>query len=708
MTYIGLNGFGRIGKCIFLQLLNYDHMHISAINAPDFKIDRLEAYLKNDSVHHYNKEFQIEIINNDSFSINGHVIHLLRERDANNLSWKSFDIEIVIDASGVYLTKEKALLHQVDKLIMSAPAKDDTPLYVYGANDKNYKGENVISNASCTTNCITPVLKHLEENYGIVNANFTTIHACTASQKVVDTAHSKSRTSRSIFNNIIPHTTGASSSISKVIPSLENKVVGTSVRVPVNNVSLVDLNVELTKETTLNTILENFEQDPFFVMCKNNLVSSDYISTTCPSIIDQYACMHLGDNRFKIMVWYDNEWSYAHQLIQMTKVMKEYQNKNPYFIENVCYSGREVVIRLDLNVPMLDGKVSSDFRIQSCLPTLDYILKDKPKRLVILSHFGRPKTRDQKHSLNHVLPYLESMLNQKIIFLEKGLSHESLSILEKNDHVVYLLENLRFHQEETKYIDLDKENEALQVFQKLGNCFVNDAFGCMHRNHLSICGSNYKEKSYGFLVHKELEALHLITKNPYDQKVLAIIGGGKMDDKMELLRNMCKKVNTIFICGGNVNTIVKKNMTEYLEEIGSHKADIIVMNDGLCAKEIEDIPSLKNSDEIAEEDLFFDIGFQSLQTLHSLIQEHDIIFWNGTLGVVEDSKYKKGSEFLVKLLVDHLKQYTKKKVIVGGGDTGGFVNHYDHNFTHISTGGGASIEYITFDNLVGLEQFSIK
>lgn len=706
MTFVGLNGFGRIGKCIFLLLLNNDNIHVKAINAPDFDIAKLESYLKNDSVHKYQKDFEIEIVDNDSFLINGHLIHLLRDRNAENLSWKKYGIEILIDASGVYLTKEKAQKHDVERIIMSAPAKDDTPLFVYGANHNSYNDEKIISNASCTTNSIAPVLRHLEENYGIVQANFTTIHASTASQKVVDTAHSKSRTNRSIFNNIIPHSTGASSSIGKVLPKLDGKIKGTSVRVPVNNVSLIDLNVELTKETTLTSILELMDQDGYLHLCKDNLVSSDYISTTCPSIIDASASMELGKNQFKIMIWYDNEWSYSQQLIRMAEVMDSYQIKNSRFIENTTFQGKKVVVRLDLNLPIVDGKVTSDFRLQSTFSTLQYILNQDPKRVIIMSHMGRPKGPEQDKSLAIIHPLLEKMLTKTVGFLSQGLSLGTLETLEKEEHTIYLLENLRFHKEETHYKQYDINNEPVFVMQQLGNMYVNDAFGCMHRNHLSICGMGHCEMAYGYLVQKELEALNLITKNPYDQKILAIIGGGKMDDKMELLKNMCKKVDTIYVCGGNINSILKNDMSSYMHEIQQHKAKIILMEDGLASSSVSATPTLKNNDELDMDENFLDIGIQSLQTLQALIHEHDIIFWNGTLGVVEDAKFKKGSEFLVKALIQERIQHPKKKVIIGGGDTGGFANHYEHNFSHISTGGGASIEYITFDTLVGLDIFN--
>ena len=707
MAVLGVNGFGRIGKCIFLLLIQHDRLRINAINAPDFDISKLESYLKHDSVHHYSKDFQIEIIDNDNFLLNGRMIHIFRDRNASTIEWKKYGIDIVIDASGCYLTQEKARQHNVEKLIMSAPAKDDTPLFVYGANHEKYRGENIVSNASCTTNCIAPVLRHLDEHYNIKNANFTTIHSSTASQKVVDTAHSKSRTDRSIFNNMIPHTTGASSSIYKVLPNLENKIVGTSVRIPTNNVSLVDLNIELTQESTLLDILDKMKKDPFLHVCKDNLVSSDFIGTTNPSIVDENASMHLGENRFKLMIWYDNEWSYANQMIKMTEIMSDYKSRNQHYIENIDFQDENVVLRVDLNLPMSNGIITSDFRLTSVLPTIQKIVDGGAKRLVIMSHFGRPNGKDMSMSLGSVLPLLEDKLGEEVCFLPDGLSNSSVETIDQYQHKIYLLENLRFHPEETKYDEIGLENEAVSVIQKLGDVYVNDAFGCLHRNHLSICGILSDTRVYGFLIRKELEALEILTKNPLGRKTLAIIGGGKMDDKMELLKNMCKKMDTIYICGGNINSLLKNDLSDYVEEITSHKSNIVFMEDGLCARNFEDFPLLKNTDLLDGDENFLDIGFKSLHTLQKLIQNHEVIFWNGTLGVVEDEKYKKGSELCVQFIKTAMENDPKKKVIVGGGDTRGFVNNYDHNFTHISTGGGASIEYITFDGLVGLKQFDL-
>jgi len=704
---IGINGFGRIGKCVFLQLVESPVLHVAAINAPDFNIHKLDVYLKHDSVHHIRKDYHVEIIDENTFSINGRKTHLLRNRDASKLNWRDYGVNHIIEASGVYLTEAKARQHNVDYVIMSAPAKDDTPLFVPGANLQLYNGEKIVSCASCTTNCITPVLRHLSEHYGISNANFTTIHASTASQKVVDTAHSKSRTERSIFNNIIPHTTGATSSIFKVLPELTGKIHGTSVRVPTNNVSLVDLNVELSTSIDLDSLLRAMESDKALLVCSDNLVSSDFMTTECPSIIDKNASMHLGGNRFKLMIWYDNEWSYASQMIKLVRRMLTHEQSDKYFIESHTFKGKNVVLRLDLNVPMKNGVITDDFRIVSALPTINRILKDEPQRLVILSHLGRPKGYDAKYSLESIHPCLESHVGKPIRFLRDGISANSMAQLDAGEYQIYLMENMRFHEEETEYASMDAStNDVIQMVLRLGDVYVNDAFGCVHRDHLSIKGIHCKERAYGYLIDKELCALNTITKNTDGGKILAIVGGGKMDDKLELLKNLCKKVDTIYIAGGNINSLLKNDMKDYLIEIGSHKAKIVLMTDGLCASKLDDVPKHISTEMAEKHENFFDIGFESFSRLHELICEHEIIFWNGTLGVVEDAKYKKGSDLLVKTLMQEMRLSPAKCVIVGGGDTGGFVNKYDHGFTHISTGGGAAIEYITFDTLTGLDIFS--
>lgn len=719
MISVGINGFGRIGKLIFIQLIKNKNFRIGAINAPSLDLKYIETYLKHDSVHKYDTEWNINVIDQDNFEINGHNICVFRNRNAKELDWNEFGVEYVIDATGSYLTTEKCKDHNSKYVIMCAPPKDKSPLFVYKVNDDKYNGENIVSNASCTTNCITPVLKFLDDKYGINNANFTTIHSTTASQKTVDTINSNNRTHRSILNNIIPHSTGASSSISDLIPSLTNKVHGTSLRVPVSNVSLVDLNVELEKDILLEDLMKEFEKDEFIKVNKSNLVSTDFVTTVYPSIIDKKASMHLGGNRFKLMIWYDNEWSYCAQVIRMVEKMYEFNNKNnhshkrhfkiikknKYFIDNYNFKNKNVVLRVDWNIPTnASYEIIDDFRIKSSLSTIKRIMNDSPHRIVIISHFGRPKGYTLKYSWSHYLEKIQSYFNEEICFLNDGLSNETLDKLNNTNYKIYLLENIRFHDEETnytKYID-DKSNVAIDVINKLGDFYVSDAFGCMHRNHLSICGINTENKAFGYLVDSELDALSTLMENKQNKKILAIIGGAKVADKLPLLESLSKKMNDIYIAGGNINGIIKDNKWDFIENISHNKSKIHLMKDGLCSGSLESknvyYSNIKN---LHNESYFYDIGMESIFDLEKLINENDVIFWNGTLGVVENDLYEYGSRKLVELLIK-----SGKQVIIGGGDTAGYVNKFQHNFYHISTGGGAVIEYISDGSLVGVDFFN--
>lgn len=326
MIDVGINGFGRIGKSIFLQLLNNVNINVKVINIPDFDSSMIEFYLKTDSNHQYNKDFSVKVVNENIIKVNDKDIIILNNRDPSQLKWKSYNVKYVIDSTGVFLTKELAEKHNVDYLIMCAPSKDNTPQFMVNANENLYKGEKIVSNASCTSNCLIPVLKFLDDRFEIIDGNFNTIHAATASQKTTDTnKYKKRRTCRSIFNNIIPHTTGASKSIARILPNLKGKIIGASVRVPVSNVSLVNLNIRLKKETNLKEILDEMEKTNFIQVEKNSFkVSSDYMTTTCPSIIDSTASMNLNNNQFKLLIWYDNEWSYSNKVIKLLEHMIEY------------------------------------------------------------------------------------------------------------------------------------------------------------------------------------------------------------------------------------------------------------------------------------------------------------------------------------------------------------------------------------------------
>lgn len=328
MIQVGINGFGRIGKCLFLQLMNNDHVVVKAINIPDFDINFFEHYLKTDSNHNYNKKWSVKVIGKNQVRVDGNLITILDSRYPTTLNWNELDIDYLLDATGVFLTANKIKDHKVPYVIMCAPPKDKTPQFMVGANEEKYRGESIVSNASCTSNCLIPVLKFLNDNYTIIDGNFNTIHAATASQKTTDTVKMNKRTCRSIFNNIIPHTTGASKSIGKILPELDGKLVGSSVRVPVSNVSLVNLNVRLEKETTIHDILNDMtKSNHIMVEERKFMVSSDFMSNTCPCIVDRSASMDLINNQFKLVIWYDNEWSYAYKVIKLMEHMISFNTK---------------------------------------------------------------------------------------------------------------------------------------------------------------------------------------------------------------------------------------------------------------------------------------------------------------------------------------------------------------------------------------------
>tara|TARA_Y100000389_G_scaffold197246_1_gene231462 strand:+ start:2032 stop:4107 length:2076 start_codon:yes stop_codon:yes gene_type:complete len=685
---IGINGFGRIGKCIFLQLLEDNSVNINAININNLTINDIGEYINNDSIHHI-KKYEVEILENNYIYINNYMIKIFNEKDAKLLNWKNEKVEYLFETTGAYLTTETAKQHDVDYLIMSAPPKDisTTPIYCFGVNENNYNKENIVSCASCTTNCIAPMLKFLN-TFDIEHGAFMTVHSATSSQSIVDSANLKKRINRSVFNNIIPHTTGASSSLNIILPELKDKIIGTSVRVPVSNVSMIDLNVEFKNEISKHEIIANLEQikDDIITTNNKNLVSSDFITHSTPTIIDTNLTFQIAPKNIKFTLWYDNEWSYSAQMIRLVKHMFKINNDNDINkIQNVNCKDKSVFLRVDFNCPLNNNNEISDyFRINSAMKTIKKIILDGPKRLIIATHFGRPKNKEEKYSTKLFIPYLEERLKTNIYYLKKGLdtTNHDLNTIEtsyQESKYIYLMENVRFHDYETKNLS-DKEID-LNI-----DIYCNEAFSCSHRNHKSITEIPNKIKCYGYCYMKEIEHLDIITKS-VGCKIMAIIGGSKIEDKILMLKELSKRVSYIYITGNNIN--YKDDYADLFEEISKNNAEIIFTEDGFSKidNEITYYQDINNKK-------ICDVGPKSMNTLNSYIEKSDIVFWNGTLGITEDSFFKNGSESLLNMLNN-----SQAKVIIGGGDTAGFVNKYKNNFCHISTGGGASIDYISTGHL---------
>ncbi len=326
---VGINGFGRIGRMVFRSAVeNFPDIEIVAINdllEPDY----LAYMLKHDSVH---GRFKGDVsIDNNTLIVNGKRIRLTAVKDPSELKWNEVGADVVIESTGLFLTKETCQKHLdagAKKVIMSAPSKDDTPMFVYGVNNKDYNGEAIISNASCTTNCLAPIAKVLNDKWGIKRGLMTTVHAATATQKTVDGPSNKDwRGGRGILENIIPSSTGAAKAVGRVIPELNKKLTGMAFRVPTSDVSVVDLTVELNKDATYEEICAEMksvsegEMKGVLGYTDQKVVSTDFRGESCTSMFDAEAGMALDGSFIKVIAWYDNEWGYSTKVLEMARVV---------------------------------------------------------------------------------------------------------------------------------------------------------------------------------------------------------------------------------------------------------------------------------------------------------------------------------------------------------------------------------------------------
>ena len=326
---VGINGFGRIGRMVFRAAVqNFPDIEVVGINdllEPDY----LAYMLKYDSVH---RRFQGSIaVEGNTLVVNGKKIRLTAVKDPAELKWDEVGADIVVDSTGLFLTTESCQKHiaaGARKVIQSAPSKDDTPMFVFGVNDQTYAGQTIISNASCTTNCLAPVAKVLHDNWGIKRGLMTTVHAATATQKTVDGPSNKDwRGGRGILENIIPSSTGAAKAVGKVIPALNKKLTGMSFRVPTSDVSVVDLTVELDNPASYEEIKAEVKAQSEGALkgilgyTEDKVVATDFVGDTRTSIFDADAGIALDPTFVKLVAWYDNEWGYSNKCLEMVRVV---------------------------------------------------------------------------------------------------------------------------------------------------------------------------------------------------------------------------------------------------------------------------------------------------------------------------------------------------------------------------------------------------
>ncbi len=325
---VGINGFGRIGRLVFRRACELEDIEIVAINDL-IDVDYIAYMLRYDSTH---GRFQGTVeVNNGALVVNGHSIRITAERDPANLHWGDAEVDTVLESTGFFLTDESARKHLqagARRVVMSAPSKDETPMFVMGVNHNTYAGQEIVSNASCTTNCLAPLAKVLHDNFGIREGLMTTVHATTATQKTVDGPSVKDwRGGRGAAQNIIPSSTGAAKAVGRVIPALNGKLTGMAFRVPTPNVSVVDLTVNLETATSYDAVKQAMqaastgELAGILGYTEDEVVSSDFLGQSCTSIFDAGAGIALSPTFMKLVSWYDNEWGYSCKCLDLIRHM---------------------------------------------------------------------------------------------------------------------------------------------------------------------------------------------------------------------------------------------------------------------------------------------------------------------------------------------------------------------------------------------------
>ena len=336
MVKIGINGFGRIGRLVFRASLERDSVQVVGINDPFIDLDYMVYMLKYDTVHgRFKGEVKTE---GGKLIVNGKTIEVFEERDPKNIPWGKIGAEYIADATGVFYTKEAAQAHLdagAKKVVYTGPSKDDTPMFVMGVNQDKYTSDmNFVSNASCTTNCLAPLAKIINDKYGIVEGLMTTVHATTATQLTVDGSSKKDwRGGRAAAGNIIPSSTGAAKAVGKVIPELNGKLTGMAFRVPTLNVSVVDLVCKLEKPATYEEIKATIKAAAegaykgVVAYTDESVVSSDFIGEYATCVFDAGAGISLNDTFVKLIAWYDNEWGYSNKVVDFIEHMNKVDNK---------------------------------------------------------------------------------------------------------------------------------------------------------------------------------------------------------------------------------------------------------------------------------------------------------------------------------------------------------------------------------------------
>merc|ERR1719410_2165896 len=767
---LGINGFGRIGRQVVRIAMDHPEFVVKHINSP-MSPEYMKYQLEHDSVH---GRFDGTVeVTDKGLVVNGLPITLSSTRDPTEIPWGDVGVDYVCESTGAFTTTEgcnKHLEGGAKKVVISAPAKDaDTPTIVVGVNTDEYETSmNVVSCASCTTNGLAPLVKVINEKFGIKQGLMTTVHAMTASQLVVDgNMKGDWRAGRAASGNIIPSSTGAAKAVAKAYPVMEGKLTGMAFRVPTVDVSVVDLTCELANPTTWDEIKAEGKRASMEEgkgvggYTEDQVVSSDFVGETCSTVFDAEAGIMLTPTFVKLVSWYDNEWGYSTRLVDLVGTMavkdgiEVKEEGTVYFTARKASSGgslnklkygdldvagKRVFIRVDFNVPQDKSdpsKITNTQRIDAALPTVKEILAKGAKSVVLASHLGRPDGRVQaKFSMAPVAKVLGEKLGKPVTLLNGASGPEvEAACADPAPGSVILLENLRFNiEEEGKGKDADgnkvtadpaKVTAFRASIRKLADVYVNDAFGTAHRGHSSMVGEGFEIKATGGLMSQELDAFAKVLDAPA-KPVLAILGGAKVTDKIQLIFNMLDKVDKLIIGGGMAFTFLKvndgmaigsslydeegaKTVPDIMAKAKEKNVEIILPVDFIISSKFGEDGEIKEATKeegIPDGFMGLDCGPKSNALNKAAVDASKTIIWNGPMGVFEMAPFESGTKSLMDAVVAQTANGAVS--VIGGGDTATACKKYKtiEKVTHCSTGGGASMELLEGKVLPGVAALS--
>ena len=732
---VGINGFGRIGRNFWRAANAADgDRGIEIVAANDLgDIATMAHLLKYDTVL---GTLADEVsVSGDTIRVGDKSIKILAEREPAKLPWRDLGVDVVIESTGRFTTGPTARAHLqagAKKVIISAPAKDEDITIVMGVNDDAYDpaAHHIVSNASCTTNCVAPMAKVLLDNFGIVKGLMTTIHAYTNDQVILDFPHKDLRRARAAALNIIPTTTGAAKATALVLPELKGKLDGMAMRVPVPDGSVTDLVVELNREVTKDEVNAAFRaaaegplkgylyytEDADRVLRHRRLARVVHLRLLADDGVRQPGQDHRLVRQRVGLLQPARRPGRARR--RPAAVMRS--------IDDLEVLGRRVLLRSDLNVP-LDltgtGEITDDGRIRASLPVISK-LSDRGARVIILAHLGRPKgaTFEERAaggpSLRPVAARLGELLGRPVSFATDvaGAAAEETAF-SLGDEDVAVLENVRFEPAETSKDDAERGAFAERL-ARFGELYVGDGFGAVHRKHASVYDlPGLLPHAAGDLVRDEVAVLRQLTTSPA-RPFVVVLGGKKPSDKLAVIGNLLGLADRIIIGGGMGYTFLAARgyevghsvleadqipaVKKVMEEAERRGVELVLPVDLVAATHFA--PDAEHS--VVPVTAFpadregVDAGPQTRALFAEKLADAKTVFWNGPVGVFEFPAFAAGTRAVAEAVaaVDGL-------TVVGGGDSAAAVRALgipEKSYSHISTGGGASLEYLEGKTLPGL------